>query len=229
MNFRTDLRRPLTHRTPAGRRFVFTHSSARWQVRGLVALLAVAAIAGAVVLKPSGDVKPDAWSNFRQSIARRAQVDLFEDFSAGLDAWESGGGGASGWSYDNNGFVNPGALSLSQSLPLTNYDLDALVQIEAKGVGLAFRASGARDYQAARLLIKSSDRMPALVLERYAVLAGKASPRTRVHYPPDTSRTRLTGFTCMCRETPSRCMSRENWWITGPTHGLDRAAPVCSA
>jgi hypothetical protein len=30
-------------------------------------------------------------------------------------------------------------------------------------VGLAFQASGARDYQAARLLIKSSDRLPALV------------------------------------------------------------------
>jgi hypothetical protein len=85
-------------------------------------LLAVAAFAGAVVLKPSGDVKPDAWSNFPRALPAGRKWICLKIFSAGLDTWESGGG-ASGWSYDDNGVVNPGALSLSQGLPLTNYDL----------------------------------------------------------------------------------------------------------
>jgi hypothetical protein len=173
------------------RRIVLTRSSAPWHLRVLVALLAAAAIAGAVVLTPSRRDKPDVWDSLRRSIADRAQVDLFDDFSGGLDAWENGDHGASTWSYDNNGFVNPGALSLlSESMPLTNYDVDALVQIEAKGLGLAFRATGPRDYQAARLIVETSERMPAVLLERYAVVAGKAAQRIRVRFPgryqPDT-------------------------------------------
>jgi hypothetical protein len=100
-------------------------------------LLAVAAIAGAVVLTPSRRSKPDAWAKLKEQVANRAQVDLFDDFSTGLDDWQSGEDLASTWSYDKNGFVNPGALSLfTPSMHLTNYDLDALVQIETKGIGI---------------------------------------------------------------------------------------------
>lgn len=167
-----------------GRRIVFIRSGAPWQVRGLIALFAVAALGGAVVLKPSGASSPDAWASFRQNIAKRAQVEVFDDFSAGLDGWEDGNHGASTWSYDNNGFVNPGALSLlERSLPLTDYEVDGLVQIEAKGVGLAFRASGSRNYEAARLVVDNSSHVPGLVLEHYAVLDGKASKPVRVRYP----------------------------------------------
>ncbi len=60
---------------------------ARKQLALLAALLAVAAIAGAVVLKPSRRTKPDVWENLRQRVSQRAQVNLFEDFSQGLDAW----------------------------------------------------------------------------------------------------------------------------------------------
>ena len=85
------------------------------------------------------------WEALRQRVSTRAQVDLFDDFSQGLDAWRSGENLSSTWSYDKNGFVNPGALSLFEpSLHLTNYDLDALVQIEAKGLGLVFRAPSTR-------------------------------------------------------------------------------------
>ena len=167
-----------------GRRIVFIRSGAPWQVRGVIALFAVAALGGAVALKPSRVNKPDVWTSFCESIAERAQVVVFDDFSAGLDGWEDGNHGASTWSYDNNGFVNPGALSLlARSLPMTDYDVDGLVQIEAKGVGFAFRALGARNYEAARLVVDNSNRVPTLVLEHYAVLDGKATRLVRVRYP----------------------------------------------
>ncbi len=157
---------------------------ARKQIAVVAALLGVAAIAGAVVLTPSRHSKPDAWAKLKEEIANRAQVDLFDDFSTGLDSWQSGQNLASSWSYDKNGFVNPGALSLFEpSMRLTNYDLDALVQIEAKGIGLAFRATGPRTYQAVRVLVEGKGPMPALVVERYEVAGGHASRPVRVRYP----------------------------------------------
>jgi hypothetical protein len=157
---------------------------ARKQIAVLAALLAVAALAGAVVLTPSRHSQPDPWAKIKQQLANRAQVDLFEDFSAGLDAWQGGEALTGTWSYDKNGFVNPGALSLfAPSMRLTNYDLDALVQIETKGIGLVFRAAGPRTYQAVRVLVEGSGPMPALVVERYGVVEGRASRPIRVRYP----------------------------------------------
>jgi hypothetical protein len=156
--------------------------SPRKHISIVAALLAVAAIAGAVVLTPSHRTKPEVWQLMRQRVSTRAQVDLFDDFSQGLDAWETGRNVGSSWSYDKNGFINPGALSLFQpSLHLTNYDLDALVQIDAKGLGLAFRAASSRDYQVAKLIVEGSNSMPSLGVERYAVIAGHASHPVRTY------------------------------------------------
>ena len=91
---------------------------------------------------------------------------------------------ASTWSYDKNGFVNPGALSLyAPSMHLTNYDLDALVQIESKGMGLVFRAASPQSYQVAKLVVEGSGPMPSLAVERYAVIWGQATPAVRTRYP----------------------------------------------
>jgi len=165
--------------------------SPRKHLAVIASFLALAAIAGAVVLKPPYRAKPDAWQMLRQRIATRAQVDLFDDFSQGLDAWARGENRVSNWSYDKNGFVNVGALSLFEpSLLLRNYDLDALVQIETKGVGLAFRANSLRNYQVARLRLEGSGAMPMMALERYAVLSGHAArpvvTRFPQHFQPDT-------------------------------------------
>lgn len=150
--------------------------SPRKHIAVIAIFLALAAIAGAVVLKPSRRSTPDVWQGLRQRISDRAQVDLFDDFSQGLDDWASGENRVSSWSYDKNGFVSVGGLSLfSPSLKLRNYNLDALVQIESKGVGLVFRASSSRDYQVAKLLLEGSGAMPALAVERYAVIAGRFS------------------------------------------------------
>jgi hypothetical protein len=157
---------------------------ARKQIAVITVLLAVAAIAGAVVLTPSRGNRPDPLAKLKAQLANRAQVDLYDDFSTGLDDWQSGDDLASTWSYDKNGFVNPGILSLYQpSAHLTNYDLDALVQIQTKGIGLVFRAAGPKNYQAIRLLVEGAGPMPALVMQRYSVLGGKASKLVQVRYP----------------------------------------------
>jgi len=157
---------------------------ARKQIAVVTVLLTVAAIAGAVVLTPSRRSPPDAWNKLKHQLENRAQVDLFDDFSAGLDDWQSGDNLASTWSYDKNGFVNPGALSLFEpSMHLTNYDLDALVQIETKGIGIAFRAAGPKTYEAVQLQVEGPGPMPSLTMERYSVVNGKASRSVRVRYP----------------------------------------------
>jgi hypothetical protein len=163
--------------------------SPRKHISVVAALLAVTAIAGAVVLTPSHRTKsvksaPDIWETLQERVSNRAQVDLFDDFSEGLEAWQSGKNRANGWSYDKNGFVNPGALSLFEpSMHLTNYDLDALVQIESKGLGLVFRAASSRTYQVARLVVEGSDPMPSLAVERYAIISGRASRVVCTRYP----------------------------------------------
>jgi hypothetical protein len=156
----------------------------RKHVSLIVVLLAVTAIAGAVVLTPSRSSKPDVLEALRQRVSTRAKVDLFDDFSQGLDAWRSGENLASTWSYDKNGFVNPGTLSLFEpSLHLTNYNLDALVQIQAKGLGIVFRAPSTRTYQVVRLVVEGSGPMPSLAVERYTMISGHATPSVRTRYP----------------------------------------------
>jgi hypothetical protein len=183
MNLWAHCRKLLAYLAPE-RSYSAYPSIARKQFAVVTALLAVAAIAGAVVLTPSRRSKPDPWAKLKEQVANRAQVDLFEDFSAGLDDWQSGENLTSTWSYDKNGFVNPRALGLfAPSMRLTNYDLDALVQIETKGIGLAFRAAGPRNYQAVRVLVEGSGPMPALVVERYAVVGGQPLHPVRVRYP----------------------------------------------
>jgi hypothetical protein len=163
--------------------------SPRKHVSIVAALLAVAAIAGAVVLKPSYRTlslpqTPDVWQNLHQRFEKRAQVDLFDDFGQGLDAWQAAGGGTSNWSYDRNGFVSLGALALYEpTLGLANYDVDALVQIESKGLGFVFRAQSARNYQAAQLKLEGSGPMRALAVETYSVTEGTASKPKVVRYP----------------------------------------------
>jgi hypothetical protein len=156
--------------------------SLRRQIQALGILLALTAIAGAVVLKPSRR-KPDTWDLFKRDIAKRAQIEVFDDFQSGLDSWESVEN-VTTWSYDLGGLAIPGKLALlTPSLSLTDYDLDSVAQIVDHGFGLVFRAAGPRTYQAAKLIADGSGPMPPLMLERYAVVAGRESARVRVHCP----------------------------------------------
>ena len=163
----------------------FVGSPRRQVVVGIAVLLGVAAIGSALVSTPASPRKPDLWQSLHQHLSQRAQVDLFDDFRHGLDDWESGANRATtNWSYDRGGFVNVGALSLFEpSMRLTDYDLDALVQIESKGLGLVFRATSAQTYQAVKLRLEGSGPMRSLAVDRYAVIGGVASRGVFKRYP----------------------------------------------
>jgi hypothetical protein len=152
------------------------------QLFALGSLLALTAIAGAVVLKPSRH-KPDTWDNLKKDLGKRAQLDLFDDFQSGLDAWESIENLAT-WSYDSSGLAIPGKLAvLSASKQLTDYQVDAVAQVVNRGLGVVFRASGPRTYQVAKLIVDGRGPMPPLFVERYAVIGGKESAKVRVRCP----------------------------------------------
>jgi hypothetical protein len=179
MNIFRQLRNSLVYLAPEP-----SLVSPRKHIAVVTALLAVAAIAGAVVLTPSRRAKPDLLDSLRASVSKRAQVDLFDDFSQGLDAWRTNGNVAGKWAYDKNGFVNPGALALFEpSMHLTNYDLDAVVQIEAKGLGMVFRAASPRSYHVAKLAVQGSGPMQSLAVERYVVIWGRATRPVLTRYP----------------------------------------------
>jgi len=152
------------------------------QLLALGSLLALTAIAGAVVLKPSRH-NPDTWDNLKKDLAKRAQLDLFDDFQSGLDGWESIENLAT-WSYDNGGLAIPGKLAvLSASRHLTDYNVDAVAQVVNRGLGVVLRASGPHTYQVAKLIVDGRGPMPPLFVERYAVIGGKESARVRVRCP----------------------------------------------
>lgn len=154
----------------------------------IAGLLALAAIAGAVVLTPARRPGPGFTEQLRQRvtarISNRARVDLFEDFSQGLDNWRGPEHGARGWSYDRNGFVRVGGLSLFvPSLQMTDYDLDTLAQIDARGLALAFRAASPRNYEAVKLLLIGSGPLRSFAVQSYAVIRGRPTPPLVKKYP----------------------------------------------
>jgi hypothetical protein len=156
----------------------------RRQIFAVGIMLAVAAIAGAVVRKPSGPRGPDSWDILRHNLVQRAEVDLFEDFRTGLDNWESSENLAATWGYDSNSYVMPGTLALlGPSKPLTDYEVDAVVQVESKALGITIRAANLRNYQALRLVEEGVGSVPVLIVERYTVVGGQESSRVRVPYP----------------------------------------------
>lgn len=160
----------------------FNPSILRRHLLAVSILLAVTAIAGGVALKPSRH-KPDSWDTLKKNVALRAQVDLFDDFQSGLDSWESVEN-LTTWAYDLGGLVIPGKLSLlTPSLSMTDYDVDSVAQVVNRSLGMAFRATGLRSYQAAKLIVEGSGPMPPVMLERYAVIGGRESARARVHCP----------------------------------------------
>ncbi len=162
----------------------------------ITGMLALAAIAGAVVLTPARRPRPDFPEHLRQRvierviehvgerISGRARVDLFEDFSQGLDDWRASDNRARAWTYDRNGFVRVGALSLFvPSLRLTDYDVDALAQIDTRGLTLAFRAASPRNYQAVKLLLNGSGPVRSVAVETYTVISGHPTRARVKKYP----------------------------------------------
>jgi hypothetical protein len=115
------------------------------------------------------------WENVQSNILKRAAVALTDDFRAGLAEWEGEGDWARAWSYDQSGFVRTGPLALyTPSLPLTNYRMEFLGQIEKRSLGWVVRASDSRNYYALKLTVIDPGPVPEIYIQRYPVIDGKA-------------------------------------------------------
>jgi hypothetical protein len=117
-------------------------------------------------------------------IGRRATIEIQDDFRAGLSQWTGLAGWANTWSYDATGFARPGRLALlAGSLPLTDYRLEFLAQIDKKALGWVFRASDPRNYYAMKLVESKRGPAAAFSLVRYAVMDGRERLRVQLPLP----------------------------------------------
>jgi hypothetical protein len=124
-----------------------------------------------------GDGLRAQFVNVRNSVSQRAAVALNEDFRSGLDDWQSRGDLSTGWSFDENGFVKPGALALYRpSLGLRDYDMDFLGLIDKKALSWVVRAKDFDNYYVVKLVVTKAGPLPTMGITRYAVIDGKAQP-----------------------------------------------------
>jgi hypothetical protein len=124
-----------------------------------------------------GDGLRAQFVNVRNSVSQRAAVALNEDFRSGLDDWQSRGDLSTGWSFDENGFVKPGALALYRpSLGLRDYDMDFLGLIDKKALSWVVRAKDFDNYYVVKLVMTKAGPLPTMGITRYAVIDGKAQP-----------------------------------------------------
>ncbi len=120
----------------------------------------------------------------RQSVAERAGVDLNEDFRSGLDDWQTRGDLSTAWSFDQTGFVKPGALALYRpSLRLNDYDAQFLGLIDKKALSFVARAQDFDNYQVIKLALSDPGPLPTLKVVRYAVVDGKPGHKTETVAP----------------------------------------------
>ncbi len=126
----------------------------------------------------------ERWQVFRQNIMNRAAISLADDFRAGLGNWEGEGNWAQSWSYDDAGFVIPGALAIYRpSRHLVDYRFEFAGQIERGGISWIVRASDPDNYAAGRLVITRPGPMPEGAVIRYAVVDGKRGRVDRTPLP----------------------------------------------
>jgi hypothetical protein len=117
-------------------------------------------------------------------IHARAAIEIQDDFRSGLSHWTGSPDWAKSWSYDGTGFARPGRLAwLSRSVPLTDYRLEFLAQIDKKALGWVFRASDSRNYYAVKLVESRSGPSPAFSIVRYAVIDGRERLRVQLPLP----------------------------------------------
>jgi hypothetical protein len=118
------------------------------------------------------------------SIQARAQVDLLEDFQAGLGAWTGPKGWESTWAVNSPEAAQPGRMALYRAMtPLTDYRLEIQGQIQSKALGFVFRATDMNNYHAAKIVIRKPGPLPSIYLVRYSVVGGSAGQKTETLLP----------------------------------------------
>ena len=124
------------------------------------------------------------WKALQERISDRAAVVITDDFRTGLDAWQSRSNLTTAWSFDSNGFLQPGPLAiLKPTLELTDYSFEFLGEIQRRGLGCAFRARDLNNYYAVKFIEDRSGPLPAMRLVRYAVIDGREGPHVERALP----------------------------------------------
>jgi hypothetical protein len=169
----------------------FWWSAPRWSRRLAVGVPVIAALViGAGRMKTSVPVR-NAQAAMMARISRRATVDVGDDFRSGLSRWTGAPGWAGSWSYDATGFARPGRLALlSGSVPMADYRLEFVAQIEKKALGWVYRASDTRNYYAMKLLVSNRGTAAVYSIVHYAVIDGH--PRLKLELPLPMSTTSKT-------------------------------------
>jgi hypothetical protein len=153
--------------------------------RGLA--MAIPLIAPAIFFAPTirGPHLPFDEAGLMEVIQARAEVNLREDFQAGLGAWTGPKGWESTWKMDSPGAAQPGRMALyqPQTPPLTDYRVEVQGQILSKALGFVFRATDLNNYHAAKITIRKPGPLPTAYLVRYAVIKGRADQKTETLLP----------------------------------------------
>ena len=126
------------------------------------------------------------WENLRTNVMNRAAISLTDDFRSGLGYWTGDENWGRSWSYDDAGFIVPGALALYEpSLNLVDYEFTLAARIERTGVSWVFRARDTKNYYAGRLVITQPGPLPKARLINYTVIDGrrKSQKSTEVPFP----------------------------------------------
>jgi hypothetical protein len=134
----------------------------------------------------------------QQNLASRAAVVLLEDFRSGMDDWQMHNEISTPWSFDTNGFVQPGSLALYRpSMHLSDYELQFVGLIDQRALSFVARAQDFENYYVVKINILKPGPLPSLGITRYAVINGKAQHRvdmvvTAVNLPDTLLHVNLT-------------------------------------
>ncbi|MCC6585470.1 MAG: hypothetical protein IT168_02015 [Bryobacterales bacterium] len=153
---------------------------------GVVLFLALAGFAGIPRQGGNSSSAPSEPSGLDAMLARRAAVELRDEFREGLAHWEGEGDWSRSWKLDAAGFLQPGPVATYRpSRRLEDYEFEFLGQIIHKSMGWAVRAGNLKNYQAVKLSIVGGGAVPEVALIRYPVIHGKPGKATQRRVPMD--------------------------------------------
>jgi len=118
----------------------------------------------------------------RDAISTRATRSFADNFRAGFEAWKSADlKSLTGWSYNRDGYVQPGRLALYQpSMKLDNYRMEFLAQVENKSVDWVVRARDTNNYYALKFTVVQPGPRPLVAMVRYPVIQGRHGTRVQI-------------------------------------------------
>jgi len=135
---------------------------------------AVASEPQATTAVPRASSGPLAW--VQKSLARRATVQVADDFRQGMKSWNVAAKTGSGWERHPDGYMRTGALALfTPTKTFTDYRLEFFSRIESTSMGWAVRARDENNYHAMKFTVVEAGLRPIIAIVHYNVIEGRAS------------------------------------------------------